>query len=123
MDRSSTNTPTPSESSSTLSHASDVPSASLAHPQPGSGAAANPLPPLSRDYPAPHGTINVAEALARPPLRWTIRGTMAAGEHRQVRVKTAEEKARDFAQAKADLLEASASLKKLPASGSRRPSS
>ncbi|KKF93405.1 hypothetical protein CFO_g4241 [Ceratocystis platani] len=85
MDRSSTNTPTPSEASSTAGHRSET-----------------------QHYPI---------------LRWTIKGTMAAGEHRQIRVKTDEEKAQEFAQAKADLVKASASLKNLPNIDRRSPSS
>ncbi|KAL1897192.1 hypothetical protein Cpir12675_002513 [Ceratocystis pirilliformis] len=119
MDRSSTNTPTPSEASSTAGHRSETPS--LFHPQVNS--AGNPLPPLCREYPLPKEPVDVAEALARPPLRWTIKGTMAAGEHRQIRVKTDEEKTQEFAQAKADLVKASASLNNLPNIDRRSPSS
>ncbi|KAI8266609.1 hypothetical protein K4K58_009505 [Colletotrichum sp. SAR11_239] len=79
--------------------------------------AKNPLPPLSRNFPKPAEDINVAEALARKPGRWTIQGAVAA-ENARIRPVVDEEKEKAkrlqaLADAKKNLFAASESLKSI----------
>ncbi len=48
-----------------------------------SKSAGNPLPPHSRHYPKPAADIDLAEALARQPRAWSIRGQMEANRRRE----------------------------------------
>ncbi|KAL0931857.1 uncharacterized protein CTRU02_212811 [Colletotrichum truncatum] len=80
--------------------------------------AKNPLPPLSREFPKPTDKIDVEEALARKPGRWSIKGSLAAGNARVAPVIDEEkEKAKRkqaLEDAKKSLFAASESLKSTP---------
>ncbi|KAF9874111.1 hypothetical protein CkaCkLH20_08483 [Colletotrichum karsti] len=80
--------------------------------------AANPLPPLSRDFPKPTEEIDVAEALSRKPGRWSIQGTITAKNARVFPpVDEEKEKAKrqqNLADVKKSLFAAKDSLKDIP---------
>jgi hypothetical protein len=69
---------------------------------------ANPLPPLSREYPLPAKDVDVKEALERQPGRWSIQGQIKANQMRAQsaasRSNDKDQKARDFEAAKRELL-------------------
>ncbi|KAK2058153.1 hypothetical protein LY76DRAFT_66474 [Colletotrichum caudatum] len=73
----------------------------------------NRLPPLSREFPKPTEEINVEEALARKPGRWTVRGALAVERPAQVvdeeKLKTQRRQALE--DAKRELFAASETLK------------
>lgn len=76
----------------------------------------NPLPPLSREYPKPADEIDVEEALARKPGRWSVRGAIAAERPVQVvdeeKIKAQRRKALE--DVKKELFAASETLKTAP---------
>ena len=76
---------------------------------------ANPLPPLSRDFPRPVEEIDVKTALERQPGRWTIKGQIEANMRRAQQnmddEAAKEKRARDFEAAKRELLASHGSLR------------
>lgn len=67
------------------------------------------VPALMRDFPKPIADLDVVEALARQPGRWTIKGQMEANEKRAklaaLNAEAAKQRrAEDFAATKKDLL-------------------
>lgn len=81
-----------------------------------SKAPVHPLPAMSREFIRPVDEVNVAEALAREPGRWTIHGQREANRLREremaaVPKKEAEEaRAKALQKAKADLMAAYAQM-------------
>lgn len=72
----------------------------------------NPVPPLSRDFPKPAEEIDVAEALARKPGRWTLQGTLAVSRPAPVvdEEKLKAQRRQNLENAKKELFAASQSL-------------
>ncbi|GKT44030.1 uncharacterized protein ColSpa_04211 [Colletotrichum spaethianum] len=76
----------------------------------------NPLPPLSREYPKPTKDIDVEEALARKPGRWTVRGALAVERPAQVvdEEKLKAQRRKALEDAKKELFAASEAFKAAP---------
>ena len=72
-----------------------------------------PVDPLSRHYPKPTAEINVAEALARQPGRWTLGYWVKNAKDMQPPVQSRELQATKFADAKRELLRAKGDLELL----------
>ncbi|KAK1992919.1 hypothetical protein LX36DRAFT_661983 [Colletotrichum falcatum] len=73
----------------------------------------NRLPPLSREFPKPAEEIDVEEALARKPGRWTVRGALAVERPAQVvdEEKLKAQRRQALEDAKKELFAASEMLK------------
>ncbi|WYZ40570.1 hypothetical protein EsH8_IV_000911 [Colletotrichum jinshuiense] len=78
--------------------------------------AKNPLPPLSREFPKPVEDIDVDEALARKPGRWTLKGALAVERSAPVvdEEKAKAQRLKALEDAKKELFAASEVLKTVP---------
>lgn len=65
---------------------------------------------MRREYPKPEGEIDVKEALAREPLRWTLGHWRKNSKEIVPRVETEEIKRQKLEDAKAELLRGHAEL-------------
>ncbi|KAK5990005.1 hypothetical protein PT974_08268 [Cladobotryum mycophilum] len=69
---------------------------------------ANPLPPLSREFPKPEDEVDVKAALQRQPGRWSIKGQIEAAQRRTNQpsspVDEKERRSRDLEAAKRQLM-------------------
>ncbi len=74
-----------------------------------------PADPLSRHYPKPAADIDVAEALAREPRRWSLAYWMKNAKEISNASPSKEARARKFDEAKKELLKAKLQLARLPA--------
>ncbi|KAK1976122.1 hypothetical protein LZ30DRAFT_753671 [Colletotrichum cereale] len=82
----------------------------------------NRLPPLSREFPKPTKDIDVEEALARKPGRWTVRGALAVERPAQVvdEEKLKAQRRKALEDAKRELFAASEILKTTPLPSSKK---
>ena len=65
-----------------------------------------PVDPLCRHYPKPTADIDVAEALAREPRKWTLGYWAKNARDTRVSIQDKETKSRQFEETKRDLLRA-----------------
>ncbi len=80
-----------------------------------SRAGSIPVDPLSRHYPKPATDINVAEALAREPRRWSLAYWVKNGKEISDLRPNAEAQRRKFEETKEELLKARLDMAQLPA--------
>jgi hypothetical protein len=77
---------------------------------PSTQAKAVALDALQRTFPAPKEELTLEEMLARPPQKWSVGHYVKNAREARTPVEDKDEKAKAFAQAKAELLAAKAQL-------------
>lgn len=94
-----------------LATQSQTPQETSLHPQ----LLAAQLDPLARDYPKPAQEIDVREALARKPIKWTLGHYISEQSTAEPRPKTADREtiSRDLEAKKRELLQAKEDILKL----------